>query len=115
MLNTVYGLDICEVYPDLEPLRVNDVLLMQCFVDLGFKGADLKSLNFTRKYIEVITLADIATVDGHRVSQQAFEAISSNGLRCDIKWPKAVPELSPAAVILLKKAIIKSFINLNSG
>ena len=85
MSNAVYRLDICEEYPDLEPLQVNDVFLIQYFVYLGFNGADLESLNFTRRYIQAITLADIATVDGHRVSQQAFEAIASNGLTCDVK------------------------------
>ena len=39
MSNTVYRLDICEEYPDLEPLQVNDVFLMQSFVDSGFRGA----------------------------------------------------------------------------
>ena len=72
---------------------------MQCFVDSGFRGADLKSLNFTWKYFQAITLADIAIVDGHRISQQAFEAISCNVLRYDIKWHKAVPELSPVAIV----------------
>ena len=94
---------------------MNDVLLMQLFVDSGFRGADLKSLNFTLKYLEAISLADIATVDGHRITQQAFEAIASNGLRGNTQWPKAVPVLSHAAIVLWKKVITKSFINLNSG
>ena len=115
MSQAIYGLDICEDYPNLQPLCLNDVFLMQSFVDSGFRGADLKSLNFTRKFLEAITLADIATVDGRRITQQAFEAIASNGLRGETNWPKAVPGLSPAAIVLWKKAITKSFINLNSG
>ena len=75
----------------------------------------MKSLNFTRNFLEAITLADIAIVDGRRITQQAFEAIASNGLRGEINWPKAMPGLSPAAIVLWKKAITKSFINLNSS
>jgi len=61
---------------------------MQAFVDNGFKGADLKSLNFVQKYIKaisLISLANIDTVDGHCVSHQVFEALSSNGLCGDIR------------------------------
>ena len=115
MSKPVYKLDICEDHPDLQPLRVNDVFLMQSFVDSGFRGADLKSLNFTRKFLKAITLADISTVDGRRITQQAFEARASNGLRVESNSPKAVPGLSPAAIVLLQKAITKAFINLNSG
>jgi len=61
---------------------------MQAFVDNGFKGADLKSLNFVQKYIKaisLISLANIDTVDGHCVLRQVFEALSSNGLCGDIR------------------------------
>ena len=84
-------------------------------MDSGFRGADLKSLNFTGKLLEAITLADIATVDGRRITQQAFEALASNGLRGETNWPKDVPGLSPAAIVLWKEAITKAFIDLNSG
>ena len=89
--------------------------LMQSFVDSGFRGADLKSLNFTREKLEAITLADIATVDGRRITQQAFKAITGNGLRGATTFSKAVPTLAPAAILLWQKAITKSFINLHSG
>ena len=115
MSKAIYRLDLCEDYPDLQPLRVNDVFLMQLFVDSGFRGANLKSLNFTRKLLKAIILADIATVDGHRITQQAFEAIVSNGMRGETNFSKAVPVLAPAAILLWKKAITKSFINFHSG
>ena len=115
MSNAIYKLDLRKEYPDLQPLRVNDVYLMQLFVDSGFRGANLKSLNFTRKKLEVITLADIATVDRRRITQQTFQAIAGNGLRGETTFPKAVPTLAPAAIVLWQKAITKSFINLHSG
>ena len=46
MSKAIYRLDLCEDYPDLQPLRMNDVFLMQSFVDSGFRGPDL-NLNFT--------------------------------------------------------------------
>ena len=55
----------------------------RAFVDTEFRGVDLKSLNFGRKYIHAVSLADIASIDGHRISHQAFEAIANNGLRND--------------------------------
>ena len=79
--NVLYKLNISDDYPDLPLLRVNDVFLIQAFVDSGFRGADLKCLNFVQKYIHAISLADIASIDGHRISHEAFEALSSNGLR----------------------------------
>ena len=115
MSKAIYRIDICEEYPDLEPLRVNDVFLMQSFVDSGFRGAGLKSLYFTRKHLEAISLADISTFDRRRITQQAFEAIASNGLRGETNFSKAVPVLAPAANVLWQKAITKSFVNLHSG
>ena len=79
----MYNLDIFEDYPDLVLLQVNNVFLIQAFVDTEFRGVDLKSLNFGRKYIHAVSLADIASIDGHRISHQAFEAIANNGLRND--------------------------------
>ena len=81
MSKAIYRFNICEEYLDLQPLRVNDVFLMQSFVNSGFRGGDLKSLNFTRKKLETTTFADIATVDRQRITQQAFNAIASNDLR----------------------------------
>ena len=69
MSKEIYKLDLCKEYLYLQTLRVNDVFLMQSFVDSGFRGADLKSLNFTRKKLEAITSADIATVDGRRITR----------------------------------------------
>ena len=88
---------------------------MQAFVDAGFRGADLKCLNFVWKYIEAIFLADIASIDGHRISHQAFEALASNGLCNGTLWPKAVPDLPAAFIALWEMAITNTFINFNSG
>ena len=67
---------------------------MRAFVGHGYKEEDLKQLNFVRKYIRAVSLADITTVDGHRVIYQAFEARASNGLRNNIIWPR-LPDVLP--------------------
>ena len=77
-------MNITEDYENLPLLRLKDVYLMKAFVDHGYKEEDLKQLNFVRKYIQAVFLADITTVDGHRVMHQAFEAHSSNGLHTNI-------------------------------
>ena len=100
MSKAIYKLDLCEDYLDLQTLRVNDMFLTQSFVDSGFRGADLKSLNFTRKFLEAISLADVATVDGCRITQQAFTASAGNGLRGETTFSKAAPTLAPAAIVL---------------
>ena len=88
---------------------------MQAFIDSGFRGADLKYLNIVRKYVQAISLADIATIDGHRISHKASESLASNGLCNNTDWPKAIPVIPAAFIILWKKAITKAFINSNSN
>ena len=66
---------------------------MQALVDSSFRAADLKCLNYVRKYIQAVTLADIAKIDGHRISHHLFKAHASNGLCDSTDWPKAPPAL----------------------
>ena len=41
---------------------------MIAFVAGGFRNAELKSLNFVRKFIQAVALADIATADGSHIA-----------------------------------------------
>ena len=70
--------------------------IIQSFVDNDFKVKDLKALNLVRKFIQVVSLADVSTVDGNRISQQAFEALVSNGLHKHLRWLKDPDILPPA-------------------
>ena len=102
MFNPHFKLEITEDYKDLPVLRERDKYLMKAFVDKGFRNTDLKSLNFVRKYIQAVTLVDIAIATGSRISYQACEGIESNDLRKGLIWPK-VPtkgQLPPAFVTL---------------
>ena len=115
MLDPLYKLDITKAYDDPPLLRHKDVYIMQAFVDKGFKNADLKALNFVRKFIQAVTLADIATTDGHRISHRSYDAVESNGLRKELWWPKVPEKLPLPFVDLWKAALNKCFINHNSS
>ena len=84
MSNPLYRLEITKDYADLQILPKRDVYLMQAFVDSGFKNADTKALNFVRKFIQAVTLANIATTVGSRISNQSYDAIENNGLRKEL-------------------------------
>ena len=81
MSNPLYKLIITKGYADLPILRKKDVYFMQAFVNNGFTNADLKSLDFVRKFIQVVTLADISTINSNHISHQSYNAVESNGLR----------------------------------
>ena len=75
---------------------------MQAFIAGDFRNAELKSLNFVRKYIQAVILTDIATADRNRISYQSNEGIESNGLRKVLRWPKVpTKETIPQAFITL--------------
>ena len=81
----LYKLDIAEDYGNLPLLYKKGVYIMQTFVDNGFKGVNLKAVNVVHKFLKAVSLADIVTVNGNRIYQQAFEATASNGLCVDIQ------------------------------
>ena len=113
MSTPIFDLKITKDYKDLPVLQERDVYLMKAFVDGGFRNTDLKSLNFVRKYIQAVTLADIVIADGSRISYQAYEGTESNGLCKDLIWQK-VPtkeQIPTAFVTLWKSALNKCFIN----
>ena len=79
MPNPLFKLEITENYDDTPLLHKKDEYLMKAFVDGGFRNAELKALNFSKKFIQAVTLADITTVDGKRISFQAYARVESNG------------------------------------
>ena len=68
MSNPLFKLDITEDYDNIPLIRQKDEYLMIVFVKGGFRNADLKALNFVRKFLQAVTLADISTADGTRIS-----------------------------------------------
>ena len=88
---------------------------MQAFVNNGFKNADLKALNYVRKFIQSVTLADIANTDGRRISHRSYDAVESNRLRKELRWPKVPDELPLPFITLWKAALNKCFVNHSSS
>lgn len=87
---------------------------MHAFVDGGFRNAELKALKFVRKFLQAVTLADIATVDGNCISFQAYARVESNGLRMELLWPKApMKEKMPSSFITLWKVLSTSVLSTN--
>ena len=72
MSTPIFDLDITEDYLDLLILRERDVYLMESFVKGGFRSADLKALNFVWKFLQVVSLSDIATADGRRIAHHSY-------------------------------------------
>ena len=100
MSNPLFKLDITEDYDDIPLIRQKDEYLMISFVEGGFKNADLKALNFVRKFLQAVTLANISMADSTRISIQAYDVVSSNCLMKGIKWPKApTKEEIPASLL----------------
>jgi hypothetical protein len=106
-----YKIEIEEDYKDLKKQRKHDIFIMEQFVEKGYVGKDLTSLNYMRKFLEAITLADIAMTNCAYISHNAFEAKSGNRLREGVGWPR-VPEVLPQPFIKLwKEAITLCFLN----
>ena len=113
MSNPLFKLDITEDYDDLPLIRHKDEYSMIVFVEGGFRNSDFKALNFVRKFLQAVTLSDISTADGTRISIQAYEVVVGNGLRKGIKLPMTpTKEEIPASFITLwQSAIDKCFVN----
>ena len=60
-----------------QPLRDNDVFLMDAFVDQGYEGEDLCLLNDCRLHIRATRLSQITTADGWRIEPRAWKGQSS--------------------------------------
>ena len=90
---------------------------MEAFVKGGFRKTDLKAFNFVRKFLQTVTLSDIATADGRRIAYHSYESLEGNGLRKDLVWPK-VPkkdQMPQSFTTLWKSALNKCFIDQSSG
>ena len=101
-------MEIVEDYHSLPTLRERDKFLMKCFMESAYSGADLKKLNYVQKYLKVVSLADIATSDGKKLSHESYLCECGNGLRNDLEWPR-VPSTFPRPFITLwKKALLRA-------
>ena len=105
------SLVIHEDFVDPPTLRHQDTYLMNCFIQYGFKGRELRLLNELRMSIQAITVSDIATADGRSIRHSAWLLQSSNGLRSHFDWPRAIP-ITASLKQLWHKALRRCFLDL---
>ena len=102
-------LDVKGKFVQLELLRQSDKFLMLSFIKQGYRK-ELLLLNEMRMSIQAISLADIVTSNGFKISQNAFLLLSSNGLRKEgFEWPNSPPKFTKKQVECWQKALQATF------
>ena len=86
-----HPIEIIEDFPDVPLLREGDSYLMAVFITAGYRGLQLKRLNNMRMAMKAVTVADIATPDGRRITQRVLTLKCSNRLRDHYNWPRSPP------------------------
>ena len=66
---------------------------MTKFVKVGYSNKSLRRLNHVWKHLQVVSLADISTIDGKSISWMAYLGADGNGLQLDLDWPAAPLDL----------------------
>ena len=111
MSTPLFDLDVTEDYQDMPILCEKDAYLMEAFVNGGFRNANFKALNFVWKYLQAVTLSDIATANGRHISHYSYEGLEGNGLRKDLVWPKVpTKDQIPQSFTTLLKSVLNKFI-----
>lgn len=98
---------------ELELLRVNDEFLMERFLDVGYEGTNLRILNHIRIHLHAITLADITTADGKRISTAAWNLKAGNNLCEKFNWPRTASTFPVLWKQLWQVALRQTFIQLS--
>jgi hypothetical protein len=81
--------------PHLETARSNDRYLNQLFVTFGYSGDTLVRLNECRMWLKTITVADITTADGRKITTNSWNGIRDNQRCNDFLWPRLQTRLGP--------------------
>ena len=91
-------LDVRGNIQQFQFLRQSDRFIMLSFIEQGYRKAELSILNHMQMSIKAISLADIVTSNGFKISQNAFLLLSSNGLREQFDWPNSPPTFTKKQV-----------------
>ena len=103
------ALDVKGKFIQLELLRQSDKFLMLSFIKQGYRK-ELFLLNEMRMSIQAISLADIVTSNGFKISQNAFFLVSSNGLRnVGFIWPNSPPKFTKKQMESWQNALQTTF------
>ena len=82
---------------------------MLSFIEQGFRKTELTILNHMQMLIKAISLADIVTSEGLKISQNAFLLLANNGLREQFKWSNAPPKFTKKQLECWQKELQVTF------
>jgi hypothetical protein len=86
-----HHLTVQDNTPCLRLAQRHDQFIMEKFISEGYKGTQLRDLNHCRKYLRVITLADITTADGKKISANVWKGTPPQQLWHSYEWPRRPP------------------------
>jgi hypothetical protein len=92
-----FDITLIEGTATLPLRRVGDKFIINYFHQYGFKGKELLRLNRCRLFLQVMTVADIATADGKFITIEAWHGSFDNTRLTYHSWPRpygAEPSLS---------------------
>ena len=98
-------LDVGGNFYQLQLLWQSNRFITLSFIEQGFRKAELLILNHMQMSIKAISLADIVTSNGLKISQNAFLLLASNGLREQFEWPHAPLTFTKKQVVCWQKAL----------
>jgi hypothetical protein len=104
-----------DEFPKLQPAREADQFLMKAFVDHGYDGLQLHKLNTCHQFLKVITLADITTGNGKRLTDNALAGEPSGNTWHHYNWPRNPNKLSRSHWKLWEEALHQAFTSGNTS
>ena len=87
-----YDISLHDKFGALRLARAFDQFLMPAFAKICTKE-ELAILNLCRLFLEVVTLADICTITGDRISRAAFQGLRQDQSLHKYNWPRHPPSL----------------------
>jgi len=99
---------------DLQHQRLEDKFIMEELMQYGFSIKELQVLNRCRKYLQVLTLADITNGTGDRISQNFLDGKRDPTRKSTFSWSE-IPKPGYNAWIKWSEAIRSVFCQTDTG
>ncbi len=68
---------------------------MDAFITEGYTGDDLRWLNWCRMHLHAVTLSDLATADGHWITEASWNGIRDPTRSSKYIWPRTAKPPRP--------------------
>ena len=102
-----FRITIADTTPNIPMRTSKDQLIIQAFVQAGFKSDKLVLLNRMRLYLRVATFSDLMQANGTDVKPDIWNGIRTTNCRPQIEWPKQGP-IPPSHWAIWQKALTES-------